>query len=171
MFFDVDDTLVDFGTAARGALPAVLGAGVDYALWTSLKHYSRFTSGELDFDTMRTTRMADFLTMIGRPEDAPRAAEFEAARIERLVASYALYPDVATCLDLRCRRHLERGWCREAGSRDLCVGLRTTSGSTGGSDARRRHPRRRCVGCLGWFEQAEAEQLGEHPLGQSLECG
>src|SRR2546428_14116620 len=70
VFFDVDDTLVDFGTAARGALPAVLGAGVDYALWTSLKHYSRFTSGELAFDTMRTTRMADFLRRIGRPEDA-----------------------------------------------------------------------------------------------------
>lgn len=98
MFFDVDDTLVDFGTAARSALPAVLGAGVDYALWTSLKHYSRFTSGELDFDTMRATRMADFLTMIGRPDDAPRAAELEAARMDRMVATYTLYPDVAGCL-------------------------------------------------------------------------
>jgi hypothetical protein len=83
---------VDFGTAARNALPAVLGAGVDYALWTSLKHYSCFTSGELGFDTTRTTRMTDFLAMIGRPEDAPRAAELEAARMDQIIASNALYP-------------------------------------------------------------------------------
>jgi putative hydrolase of the HAD superfamily len=109
VFFDVDDTLVDFGTAARNALPAVLGVGVDYGLWTSLNHYARFTSGEWDFDTMRTTRMADFLTMIGRPEDAARAAELEAARMERLVAGYRLHPDVAACLDLLRERGLLLG--------------------------------------------------------------
>ena len=81
VFFDVDDTLVDFAAAASaGLIEAVPGA--DYADWLAMaqSHYDRYTSGELDFQTMRDQRMAAFLAGLGRPADPQTAAAAEASR-------------------------------------------------------------------------------------------
>jgi putative hydrolase of the HAD superfamily len=86
VFFDVDDTLVDFAAASRPALEHVLGAKVDFEQWQNLPHYDRFVSGELDFDAMRALRMADFLATLGRHDEDP--VGLEAARMAYLAASY-----------------------------------------------------------------------------------
>ena len=82
VLFDVDDTLVDFGGAARLALADVVQehlAGDDadpaglidaaHFAWQQVsdREYERFTRGEVDFEQMRINRMAAFLGAIGRP--------------------------------------------------------------------------------------------------------
>ena len=98
VFLDVDDTLVDYETAGRRAFVTALGADADYEVFTSLDHYSRFLSGEFGFAEMRERRMADFLALIGRPDDVPHAAEIERRRFDGLAEHYALFGDVRPCL-------------------------------------------------------------------------
>lgn len=98
VFFDVDDTLVDFDAAARAALADTLGPEADYDLWIGLTHYERFNRGELDFQTMRHTRMADYLALLGREADVPRAEALEALRFDALFDRYVLFDDVLPCL-------------------------------------------------------------------------
>lgn len=100
VFFDVDDTLVDFDTAARAALSDVLGPEADYDEWVGLTHYERFNRGELDFVTMRETRMADYLVLLGRGAEVDQAAELEARRFDALFDRYALFDDVLPCLSV-----------------------------------------------------------------------
>lgn len=109
VFLDVDDTLVDFDRAARASLGATLGADADYELWRTLDHYRRYESGELDFQTMRDLRMADFLAMVGRDDDVPSAPGLEARRFDGLAQHYALYDDVLPCLDMLRARGLLLG--------------------------------------------------------------
>ena len=86
MLFDVDDTLVDFGGAARLALADVVlehlaGDDADatglvdaaHVAWqqVSEREYERFTSGEVDFDQMRLNRMAAFLACDRAPGRRP----------------------------------------------------------------------------------------------------
>lgn len=96
VFLDVDDTLVDYAPAARAAFAAVFGPDVSYEQWLALDHYERYLNGELSFHDMRETRMADFLTMLGR--DAAVAAEFERRRFEGLAEHYALFDDALPCV-------------------------------------------------------------------------
>jgi putative hydrolase of the HAD superfamily len=105
VFFDVDDTLVDYETAASRSFRAVLGADADYVVWKQLDHYDRFMSGELGFQEMRDLRMVDYLTAIGRSGDVARAAEIERARFDGLAQHYALFDDALPCL----QRLRERG--------------------------------------------------------------
>jgi putative hydrolase of the HAD superfamily len=109
VFFDVDDTLVDFASAARAALTTALGPRADYRLWSGLDHYGRFLSGELAFQTMRQLRMADFLRLLGREDEQSRAPEYERARMAALVAGYRLFPDVPACLAAVRGRGLRTG--------------------------------------------------------------
>ncbi len=106
VFFDVDDTLVDFDAAARRSFAAVLGTDVAYADWVALSasHYPRFTSGELSFADMRDERMMAFLAALNRPSDRVTAAGIEARRMAAIEASYTLFDDVPPCLaDVRRR--------------------------------------------------------------------
>jgi putative hydrolase of the HAD superfamily len=91
VFFDIDDTLVDFDTAARAAFRAVFGEA-DYEAWTAVSRrwYPRHPK-ELSWEAMRVGRTAAFLAMLGRSDDP---AATEARRMSRLAASYRLFPDV-----------------------------------------------------------------------------
>jgi putative hydrolase of the HAD superfamily len=96
VFFDVDDTLVDYDTAARRSFTTVLGPDADYDAWLSLDHHARFLRGELDFQTMREQRMADFLASLDRDEDP---LEMEQRRFDGLADHYVLFHDVLPCID------------------------------------------------------------------------
>jgi putative hydrolase of the HAD superfamily len=109
VFLDVDDTLVDYQTAARAAFGNALGSLDGYDEFHQLDHYERFLSGEFDFQTFRDTRMADFLVRAGRDDDVARAVEIERERFEGLDSHYALYEDVAGCLRLLRARGLRVG--------------------------------------------------------------
>jgi putative hydrolase of the HAD superfamily len=105
VFFDVDDTLVDYETAAARSFRAALGEDADYEVWRGLDHYDRFMAGDLEFEEMRHLRMADYLTAIGRAADVTRAAEIEHARFDGLSEQCALFEDALPCL----RRLKDRG--------------------------------------------------------------
>jgi putative hydrolase of the HAD superfamily len=104
VFLDVDDTLVDYESAAAQSFRRVLGSDADYDLWQSLDHYERFLAGELGFQAMRDVRMADYLGLIGRSADVAQAAAIEQARFDGLAEFYALYDDAVPALaELRDR--------------------------------------------------------------------
>jgi putative hydrolase of the HAD superfamily len=96
VFLDVDDTLVDWDAAARAAFRAALGADAAYERWLSLDHYERWLAGEFDYQTMRDTRMADFLRLLGRDHEC--ASAIEQRRFEGVAGYYRLFDDVAACL-------------------------------------------------------------------------
>jgi putative hydrolase of the HAD superfamily len=106
VYFDVDDTLVDFDASALAAFREIFGADADYAAWLRLsaEHYPRYTSGELDFTAMREARMAAYLELAGQPMPAEEVRGAEQRRMDLLDASYALFDDALDCLDqLRAR--------------------------------------------------------------------
>ena len=121
MLFDVDDTLVDFGGAARLALADVVlehlaGDDADatglvdaaHVAWqqVSEREYERFTSGEVDFDQMRLNRMAAFLGAIGRPGADRLSHELlEERRNTAIFGHFRVFDDVPDCL----RRLRDRG--------------------------------------------------------------
>lgn len=100
VFFDVDDTLVDFDAAARRGFAEALGADADYAQWVELSkaHFPRFTSGERSFGEMRDERMMAFLASLGQVVDRETAAATEERRMALIEARYELFPDVEACL-------------------------------------------------------------------------
>lgn len=112
VFFDIDDTLVDFDGAARLAFHTVFGKAADYQAWTLLTRswHERFP-GELTWEAMRIGRTSAFCEAIGLRRD-PRVVE--ARRVALLERSYSLFPDVVGCL----------ATLRRAG---LCVGAITNS--------------------------------------------
>ncbi|MBV9593017.1 MAG: HAD-IA family hydrolase [Actinobacteria bacterium] len=99
VFFDVDDTLVDFDAASKAALRRIFGVEFDVHTWDTLarEYYPRYTSGELGFEAMRSARMAHFLRTLGRPD--VDAAELEARRWADMPEHFVLFDDVRPCLD------------------------------------------------------------------------
>lgn len=109
VFFDVDDTLVDYEKAALAAFRAVLGPEAPYDEWLRLPHFERWTSGELGFEEMRALRMADFLAQLGRDDEVGDAARLEAVRFDSLIGGCALYDDVLPCVSALRSRGLRLG--------------------------------------------------------------
>lgn len=111
VFFDVDDTLVDFDAAARLGFLEALGEDVAYETWLALciEHYPRYTRGEVDFQTMRHERMMALLAGLGRPADRATATRLEARRMSTMESAYALFPDALPCLDEMRARGLPVG--------------------------------------------------------------
>ncbi|HEY7047089.1 MAG TPA: HAD family hydrolase [Jatrophihabitantaceae bacterium] len=96
VFFDVDDTLVDFDGAARDAFGVVFGPAADYRAWTELSsQWHRRFPAELSWDDMLVGRTAAFLQSLGR-DDEP--AGVEARRMDLIERSCAVFADVAGCL-------------------------------------------------------------------------
>ncbi len=97
VFFDVDETLVDFDAAAVRAHTALFGSPDGYDVWCSLtpQFWVRFTSGELDFTAMRDARMARYLELAGIAGDA---TDYEARRWELVELSFEVYDDVPESL-------------------------------------------------------------------------
>ncbi len=98
VFFDVDDTLLDYDTASRAAFHGALGEDADFELWLAMSdpHFARYGRGDVGFQQMRAERMAHYLDACGRsPSDAE---ELEALRFDALWSSYELFDDVLSCL-------------------------------------------------------------------------
>jgi putative hydrolase of the HAD superfamily len=96
VFFDVDDTLVDFDGAARDAFGVVFGPDADYRAWTELSsQWHRRFPAELTWADMLVGRTAAFLESLGRDDDP---AGVEAWRMDLIERSCALFDDVAGCL-------------------------------------------------------------------------
>ncbi len=109
VFFDVDDTLIDYEAAALAAFRGALGPDAPYEEWLRLPHFSRWTSGELGFQEMRDLRMADFLAQLGRDDEVGDAARLEALRFDALIGGCALYDDVLPCVSALRARGLKLG--------------------------------------------------------------
>jgi putative hydrolase of the HAD superfamily len=109
VFFDVDDTLVDYGATARRAMAEVLNVGEEYQLWQdiSVPHFARYARGEIEFEAMRIERTAAFLRALGR--DDAGAATLERARFDAMNRSYELFDDVLSCLVALRERTLRLG--------------------------------------------------------------
>jgi putative hydrolase of the HAD superfamily len=103
VFFDVDDTLVDYDSSARAAFRETFGAGASYDLWLAVSepHFRRYGLGVVGFEEMRIQRTADFLDRAGLAGDP---AALEVRRFTLLGRSWRLFDDVAVTLDaLRAR--------------------------------------------------------------------
>jgi putative hydrolase of the HAD superfamily len=109
VFFDVDDTLVDYGATARRSLDETMQAGAHFQLWQDVSepHFARYARGEVEFEPMRIERTAAFLRALGR--DAGPAAVLERARFDAMNHSYALFDDVLSCLSALRERTLRLG--------------------------------------------------------------
>ena len=107
VFFDVDDTLVDFDAAARGAFGTIFGEQADYAAWTALSRqwYPRHPKA-LSWEAMRVGRTGAFLESLGRTDD-PHATE--ARRMGIIEQTYEVFDDVHPSLAQLRRRGVKLG--------------------------------------------------------------
>ncbi len=99
VFFDVDETLVDFDAAARAAHAELFDGDVrGYDRWCELtpEFWPMFTRGEVSFEQMREARMAQYLAEHGIAGDA---SDYEASRWALVERSFSLYDDVLPVLD------------------------------------------------------------------------
>lgn len=110
---DVDDTLVDFSTASRGALAAMIGRADMWLVWEQIteRHVSMVVDGELDYPNMHRQRTKAFLQELGVVVSDDVAARFERRRAAAMRSSFELFDDVLPCLR----------WLREAGLRIAAV--------------------------------------------------
>jgi putative hydrolase of the HAD superfamily len=111
VFFDVDDTLVDYDRAARAAFHETFGPDQDFALWleASDPHFARYGRGEVDFQQMREDRTADFLERLGRQVGRAEVVQIERGRFELTGRSYQLFDDALPCLQALRERGLRLG--------------------------------------------------------------
>lgn len=104
---DIDDTIVDFTSAARSALFALIGRDDMWPAWQRAtdEYVARAVSGELDPKTMRMKRTKAFLAELGMLIDDETVAELEAQRLAKMRGGWRLFPDAVPCLS----------WLRAAG--------------------------------------------------------
>lgn len=104
---DIDDTLVDFTTAARSALFTLIGRDDMWRAWqhTTDEYVARAVSGELDQRTMRLQRTKAFLTDMGVLLDDETVQVLEDRRQTQMCSRWRLFADALPCLD----------WMRAAG--------------------------------------------------------
>ncbi|CAM3650260.1 HAD family hydrolase [Kibdelosporangium persicum] len=104
---DIDDTLVDFTSAARSALFTLIGRDDMWPAWqhTTDEYVARAVSGELDPRTMRLQRTKAFLTDMGVLLDDETVQVLEDRRQTQMCSGWRLFADALPCLD----------WMRAAG--------------------------------------------------------
>lgn len=113
MCLDIDDTLIDFTSAGRGALAAMIGRADMWPLWDEITeaHVAMVVAGTLDYTQMHVRRTKSFLAELGVQLDELDASRFEQSRAQLMRSSWRLYDDVIECLD----------WLRAAGVRIAAV--------------------------------------------------
>ncbi|MFC9740808.1 HAD family hydrolase [Streptomyces noursei] len=97
VLLDLDDTLVDFSGASPAALAEVLGPEADFTTWMALTDhwYPQFTSGQLSYQALERNRLAEMLTLLGRPVPGTAGLdELDARRKQAVESRLRLYPDV-----------------------------------------------------------------------------
>jgi putative hydrolase of the HAD superfamily len=110
IFFDLDDTLLDFKTAERNAIKAFyrqFGGRLKRSEETFVEdwvevgkmHFGRFLRGELSFDQQKIERMMDLLagTDIGINRD--NALAYFGIYLQQFEENWVLFEDVLPCLD------------------------------------------------------------------------
>lgn len=101
MCLDIDDTLIDFSTASRRSLEALLGRTDMWPVWERItdEHVARVVTGELDYTDMHARRTQAFLAELGVSVGMEDVAGFETRRKEMLRRSWRLFDDVLPCLE------------------------------------------------------------------------
>jgi putative hydrolase of the HAD superfamily len=99
---DIDDTLVDYMASSRAALAVLMGHDRAWRHWFDVteRYYERFTSGEVDFDTMRLQRTRAFFVECGEQLSDAEVAVREAARMDAVRGAWRLFDDAQPCLHL-----------------------------------------------------------------------
>ncbi|MQA14144.1 MAG: HAD-IA family hydrolase [Pseudonocardiaceae bacterium] len=103
---DVDGTLVDYASSMRAGLRALLGTDDAWADWCAVseRHYPRFTSGQIDFETMRRQRTKEFFAIRGEVLDEGEVVAREQRRMTAVQRAWQLFDDALPCLrSLRAR--------------------------------------------------------------------
>lgn len=97
---DVDDTLVDYRASVRAGLRELLGADDAWPDWCAVteRFYPRFTSGEIDFDTMRWQRTKEFFAIRGEALDDGEVMAREERRMAAVQRAWQLFDDALPCL-------------------------------------------------------------------------
>lgn len=110
---DIDDTLIDFTSAGRRALEAMIGRADMWSLWEQITdaHVAMVVDGELEYATMHRQRTKCFLAELGVAVEDSEAARFERQRAATMRCGFRLYDDVLPCL----------AWLRAAGVRIAAV--------------------------------------------------
>ena len=105
IFFDIDDTLVDHGSAVRAAVEAlhrsvVVNISLEefFLVWTGAlkRHFDRYLAGELSYEAQRRARVRDAIDPTLSDETADRIFSTYLASYE---ANWSLFPDVRPCLE------------------------------------------------------------------------
>jgi putative hydrolase of the HAD superfamily len=98
--FDVDATLVDHEASTRAGLRELLGTDEAWADWCALtdRHYLRYLSGEVDFDTMRWQRTKEFFASRGEVLGDREVFQREERRAAAMRRAWQLYDDALPCL-------------------------------------------------------------------------
>ena len=93
---DVDDTLVDFTSASRGSLAAMLGRTDMWVLWEAVteEFVAKVVTGEVDYPTMHRRRTKAFLAELGIEVNDHDAARFERRRAAAMRSAFRLFDDV-----------------------------------------------------------------------------
>jgi putative hydrolase of the HAD superfamily len=111
IFFDLDDTLLDYTSAMRAAagmfwadhLDAFADFGIDSftTLWESLaaKYGQRAISGEVSFHDQQRLRLAELFERVGRAISPRQAEEMFGRYFEDFRRNWRLFPDVWPCLN------------------------------------------------------------------------
>lgn len=104
VFFDIDDTLMDDGTATRTAV-AVLhrlssAAGTIDELvvrwWAAIdRHFPRYLAGEVSYQAQRRARIREVIDNRATDQDADRTYQ---VYLEAYESALTLFPDVLPCL-------------------------------------------------------------------------
>jgi putative hydrolase of the HAD superfamily len=116
VLFDLDDTLLDHGSASRAGLlqhPDVVERGLDSAdafdRWRRLEehHYPRYLRGELGHREQRRVRVREFLAPLGVVLEADADADAWFADFQRAAyAAWSLFDDVLPCLQALGERRI-----------------------------------------------------------------
>lgn len=97
---DIDDTMVDYGVSMRAGLVEMLGDDDAWPSWCAVteRHYRRFTSGEVDYETMRHERTRTFFADRGVMLGDGEIRELEHRRMAAMRRAWRLFDDVVPCL-------------------------------------------------------------------------
>lgn len=110
IFFDLDDTLMDFKQAEQLAVKAFYDQFSDsidqscdefYENWCriGLFHYERFLRGELTFEQQQAERMIDLLAAIDTGINRDNAMNYFQIYLKNFEDNWLLFDDVIPCLE------------------------------------------------------------------------
>ncbi|NBI28706.1 HAD family hydrolase [Chengkuizengella marina] len=109
IFFDIDDTLLDFKEAEHQGVkkfynkfPDVINIKEDkfYDHWCTIgkKHFNRFLKGELTFEEQKAERIKEIFHLVKLPLDDVTAGQYFSIYLTHFEESWQAFDDVIPCL-------------------------------------------------------------------------